>query len=165
MSIPRRLGRLARGFVLGLQDDDRFQQTLRVGRERGETLREAFGEAFGAAWRGATEEWRTAEDETASEERAREGARERGAWSSGARRGGSASFIPRKYPLKVLSAYRYLGLEPGVSVEEVHRKRRDLIKRHHPDRFPDPEKRVKAEEKAARINAAHDAIVRHATGK
>lgn len=143
---------------MNLQDDDRFQQTLRVGRERGETLRETFGEAFGAAWRGAAEEWRAAEEETASEERPRE----RG---SGGRRGGSATFIPRKYPLKVLSAYRYLGLEPGVPVEEVNRRRRDLIKRHHPDRFSDPEKRVKAEEKAARINAAHDAIVRHALRK
>lgn len=162
MSIPRRLGRLARGFYLSLQDDERFQQTLRVGRERGETMRETFGEAFGAAWRGAAEEWRTAEEETASSEGR---ARERGSSKSGGRRGGSTSFIPRKYPLKVLSAYRYLGLEPGVSVEEVHRRRRDLIKRHHPDRFSDPGKRDKAEEKAARINAAHDAIVRHAAGK
>ncbi len=140
---------------MGFQDDERFRETLRVGRERGETLRETFGDAFGAAWRGAAEEWRTAEEERDSEER---NSREK----SGGRRGGSARFIPRKYPLKVLSAYRRLGLEPGTLVEEVHRRRRDLIKRHHPDRFSDPEKRLKAERVAAEINAAHDAIVRHA---
>jgi curved DNA-binding protein CbpA len=46
-------------------------------------------------------------------------------------------------------------------MEEVSRKRRELVKRYHPDRFPDPEKRVKAERLTAQINAAHDTIRRH----
>ena len=58
MSIPRRLGRLARGFVSGLQDDERFRERLRPVRERGEALRGAFE----AALRGASEEWRAAEE-------------------------------------------------------------------------------------------------------
>ena len=63
------LGRMARGFVLGIQDDERFRESIRAGRERGETLKETFGDAFGAAWRGAAEEWRTAEDEREEEKR------------------------------------------------------------------------------------------------
>ena len=50
---------------------------------------------------------------------------------------------------------------PGASIEEVDKKRRDLIKRYHPDRFSEPEKRVRAERITAEINAAHDAIERH----
>lgn len=173
MSIPRRLGRLARGFVSTLQDDDRFREAVRSGRERGETFKDTFGEAFSAAWRGAAEEWRAAEDRHAEEREAHEQAagehesrkrasenrtsdrRER-SWRSTA-----SGFVPRKYPLNVLSAYNRLGLEPGVSIEEVHRKRRELVKRYHPDRFTDPGKRTKAERLTAEINGAHDAIIRH----
>jgi DNA gyrase subunit A len=32
VSIPRRLGRIARGFVSNLQEDERFRETLRTGR-------------------------------------------------------------------------------------------------------------------------------------
>jgi curved DNA-binding protein CbpA len=46
-------------------------------------------------------------------------------------------------------------------MEEVDRRRRDLIKRFHPDRFSDPDKRTRAEHVTAEINAAHDAIERH----
>ena len=179
MSIPRRLGRLARGFVSTLQDDDRFRETLRTGRERGETLRDAFGEAFGAAWRGAAEEWRTAEERHAEEKRAHEQAAEehasRGQASrerhsenrtsgpyEGSWRAAASGFVPRKYPLNVLSAYNRLDLEPGAPLEEVHRKRRELVKRYHPDRFTDAGKRAKAERLTAEINGAHDAIIRHA---
>jgi curved DNA-binding protein CbpA len=49
-------------------------------------------------------------------------------------------------------------------MEEVDRKRRDLIKRFHPDRFSDPEKRVRAERLTAEINAAHDTVERHLAG-
>jgi curved DNA-binding protein CbpA len=65
----------------------------------------------------------------------------------------------------VLSAYERLGLVPGVPMEEVDRKRRDLVKKFHPDRFSDPDKRVRAERVTAEINAAHDAIERHAQRK
>lgn len=174
MSIPRRLGRLARGFVSTLQDDDRFRETMRTGRERGETLKDTFGGAFSAAWRGAAEEWRAAEERHAEERTAHEQAaedhesrrRDAGPRASDRREGSwraaASGFVPRKYPLNVLSAYNRLGLEPGSSIEEVHRKRRELVKRFHPDRFTDPGKRTKAERLTAEINGAHDAIVRHA---
>ena len=169
MSIPRRLGRLARGFVNNLQEDDRFRETLRVGRERGETLRETFGDAFTAAWRGASEEWNTSEEERrASEEQApgenegpgqssSESSKNKSYWQ----RASSTTFAPFKYPLPVLKAYDRLGLDTGANLEEVRKKRRDLVKRYHPDRFPDPDKRVRAERLTSEINAAHDTIARH----
>lgn len=169
MSIPRRLGRLARGFVNNLQEDDRFRETLRVGRERGETLRETFGDAFGAAWRGASEEWNAAEEERRATEEKEEAGKPGGSGrnssqnSSYRQRNYSASsiFTPFKYPLPVLKAYERLGLDTGTGIEEVNRKRRDLVKRYHPDRFSDPEKRVRAERLTSEINAAHDTISRH----
>jgi len=157
VSIPRRLGRIARGFAASLQEDERFRETLRTSRERGGVLRAAFE----AALRGATEEWRSTERRRAAEEQ--RSARER---TSGERPDGwrpSSTFPPRsrRYPPNVLAAYDRLGLMPGASIEEVDKKRRDLIKRYHPDRFSEPEKRVRAERITAEINAAHDAIERH----
>ena len=144
MSIPRRLGRIARGFVSNLQEDERFRETLRAGRERGETLRGAFE----AALRGASEEWRAA----------RESASDPDGWRP---RDSSTTFAPRRYPAGVLAAYDRLGLAPGASIEEVDKKRRELMKRYHPDRFSEPEKRARAERVTAQINAAHDTIERH----
>jgi hypothetical protein len=162
VGIPRRLGRIARGFVSNLQEDERLREsirdTIRTGRERSETIKGAFE----AAWRGAAEEWRTAEERRAAEEAA--GERTNGRSASGrasGRRFSPGSFVPRAYPLEVLSAYNRLGLEPGASLEEVSRKRRELIKKYHPDRFTDPEKRARAERLTAEINAAHDTIERH----
>ena len=155
MSIPRRLGRIARGFAASLQEDERFRETLRTSRERGEALRGAFE----AALRGATEEWRSSEQRRAAEEQ--RGARER---TSGERSDGwrpSSTFPPRRYPPNVLAAYDRLGLMPGASIEEVDKKRRELIKRYHPDRFSEPEKHARAERITAEINAAHDAVERH----
>lgn len=172
MSIPRRLGRLARGFVNNLQEDDRFRETLRVGRERGETLRESFGDAFSAAWRGASEEWNAAEEERRASEGQETGTdagssgRSSSASSSSERssywpRASSATFTPHKYPLPVLKAYERLGLDTGANLEEVRKKRRELVKRYHPDRFSDPDKRVRAERLTSEINAAHDTVARH----
>ena len=152
MSIPRRLGRLAQGFVSSLQEDERFRERLRTSRERSEALRGAFE----AAWKGASEEWRRAEERRAAEETA---AQRTSGWRSA-----TTTFVPRKYPPNVLAAYDRLGLVPGASMEEADRKRRDLVKRFHPDRFSDPEKRVRAERVTAEINAAHDAIERHVVG-
>ena len=152
MSIPRRLGRLAQGFVSSLQEDERFRERLRTGRERSEALRGAFE----AAWKGASEEWRRAE-----EQRAAEGA---GAQRTSGWRSATTTFIPGKYPPNVLAAYDRLGIIPGASMEIVDRKRRELVKRFHPDRFSDPEKRLRAERVTAEINAAHDAIERHVAG-
>ncbi len=170
MSIPRRLGRLARGFVLNLQEDDRLRETLRTGRERGETLRDSFGGAFEAAWRGAAEEWRTAEEERQAEEQQDPGERDTGERGQGRPRDGSGrrgysstTFAPRKFPPPVLKAYERLDLLPGSGLEEISRKRRELIKRYHPDRFSEPDKRVRAERLTAEINAAHDTISRYLT--
>jgi DnaJ-domain-containing protein 1 len=152
VSIPRRLGRIARGFVSNLQEDERFRETLRASRERGEALRGAFE----AALRGASEEWRAAEE--------RRGARERDfredpdGWRI---RDSSTTFAPGRHPPDVLAAYDRLGLMPGTPIEEVDKKRRELIKRYHPDRFSEPEKRARAERVTAQINAAHDTIERH----
>lgn len=159
MSIPRRLGRLARGLVSNLQEDERFRERLRVGRERSEVLKGAFE----AAWKGAYEEWRKAEERRAAEEAAagEDGDAPRSRTSG--RRPSSTTFIPRRYPPEVLAAYNRLGLGPGASMEEVDRKRRDLVKRFHPDRFSDPDKRGRAQRVTAEINAAHDAIERHLT--
>ena len=174
MSIPRRLGRLARGFVINLQEDDRLRETLRAGRERGETLRDSFGGAFEAAWRGAAEEWRTFEEErqreeeqqasedSAGEQTSSRSSRSDSSWRDSYRRSySSTTFAPRKFPPPVLKAYERLGLLPGAGLEEISRKRRDLIKRYHPDRFSDPDKRARAERLTAEINAAHDTIARY----
>ncbi len=151
MSIPRRLGRIARGLVSNLQEDERFRETLRPVRERGDALRGAFE----AAVRGASEEWRAAEERRASRERTSNPNGQR------TRRPSSATFVPRRHPPGVLAAYDRLGLMPGAPLEEVDKKRRELVKRYHPDRFSDPEKRVRAERVTAQINAAHDTIERH----
>jgi len=152
VSIPRRLGRLAQGFVSSLQEDERFRERIRSGRERSEALRGAFE----AAWKGASEEWRRAEERRAAQEAA--------AGGSSAWRAATTTFTPRQYPPHVLSAYDRLGLVPGAPMEEVDRKRRELVKRFHPDRFSDPEKQVRAERVTAEINAAHDAIERYEEG-
>jgi DnaJ-domain-containing protein 1 len=151
VSIPRRLGRIARGLVSNLQEDERFRESLRPVRERGEALRGAFE----AALRGASEEWRAAEE--------RRTARERASDPDGRRtRSSSTTFAPpRRYPPDVLAAYNRLGLMPGTSIDEVDKKRRELIKRYHPDRFSDPERRARAQRITAEINAAHDKIERH----
>lgn len=166
MSISRRLGRLAQGFVSSLQEDERFRERLRASRERSEALRDAFE----AGWRGASEEWRRAEERRAAEAAAAEEAAEnaRNSTSEGRNQGWRATattFVPRRYPPNVLAAYDRLGLIPGASMEEVDKRRRDLVKRFHPDRFSDPEKRVRAERVTSEINAAHDAIERHVLRK
>lgn len=161
MSIPRRLGRLAQGFVSSLQEDERFRERIRTSRERSEALRGAFE----AAWRGASEEWRRAEEQRRAAEEAAAAESERARRRSHERTSGwratATTFATRRYPPNVISAYDRLGLVPGASMEEVDRKRRELVKRFHPDRFSDPEKRIRAERVTAEINAAHDAIERH----
>ena len=144
MSLGRRLGRLARGFVSNI-NDERLRETLRAGRERGETLRDAFE----AAWRGATEEWWAVEEHRPSE-------RYSYGW-----RPSSPPYTPKKYPPNVLAAYHKLGMGAVEDLVEVRRKRRELVKRYHPDRFAEPEQRARAERLTAEINAAHDIIERY----
>ncbi len=155
MSLGRRLGRLARGFVSNV-GDERFRETVRPLRQRGETLRSAVG----AAWRGAAE-WRAAEERAAAEEE-NGGERASAGSSSGATWGAAAPpFVPRRYPPQVLYAYHRLGLNPGDPLETVNKRRRNLVKRHHPDRFVEPGQRARAERITAEINASHDLIERH----
>ena len=158
MSIPRRLGRLARGFVSNI-NDERVRETVRAGRERGESLKDALD----AARRGFTEEWRRANEERAAEERIAEGVS--GERSSRDRMNGwratAPRYMPKQYPPEVLAAYHRLGLGAGSSLEEVNKKRRDLVKRYHPDRFVEPEQRERAEKLTAQINADHDVVERH----
>lgn len=161
MSLGGRLGRLARGFVSNI-NDDRLRETVRVGRERGETLKDALG----AAWRGAAEEWRSAAEERAFGEQNRATAersagRTRERWSEARWTASSPRFTPRQYPPHVLAAYHRLGLGAGSSLDEANRKRRELVKRYHPDRFAEPGQRARAERLTAEINAAHDVIERH----
>jgi DnaJ-domain-containing protein 1 len=153
VSLGRRLGRLAWGFVSNM-NDERLRETIRVGRERSETLKGAFE----AAWRGAAEEWRAAE-ERASRERVSE-ERASGEHAYGWRPT-STRYVPRKYPPNVVAAYHRLDLGPGADLGEVRRKRRELVKRYHPDRFVDSQQRKRAERLTAEINAAHDTIERH----
>ena len=156
MSLGRRLGRLARGFVSDV-GDERFRETVRPLRQRGETLKSAVG----AAWRGAAAEWRAAEERAAAEEE-NGGERASADRSSGATwRAAASPFVPRRYPPQVLYAYHRLGLNPGDPLETVNKRRRDLVKRHHPDRFVEPGQRARAERITAEINASHDLIERH----
>lgn len=147
MSIPHRLGRLARGFVSNLSDEY-LRETIRIGRERGETLKDVFE----ATWRSATLQ-RSPAEERAS------GGRISGRWEQGA--SSPRRYTPKRFPLDVLAAYDRLGLGAGSSLEDVRRKRRELVRRCHPDRFVDPEQRRRAEKLTAEINAAHDLIERH----
>jgi DnaJ-domain-containing protein 1 len=158
VSLGSRLGRLARGFVSNV-GDERFRETVRPLRQRGETLRSAVG----AAWRGAAAEWRAAEERAAAEEE-NGGERASAGRAAGATWGAASyapPFVPRRYPPQVLYAYHRLGLNPGDPLETVNKRRRDLVKRHHPDRFVESGQRARAERITAEINASHDLIERH----
>ena len=58
------------------------------------------------------------------------------------------------------NSYEILGVNPNSSDEEIKKAHRNLINKHHPDRFVNAPKEVKeaAEEKTKEINAAYDAI-------
>ena len=138
-------------------NDDRLRETVRVSRERGETLKDALG----AAWRGAAEEWRSAAEEENQAAAGRYAGRARERWSEARWTASSPLYTPRQYPPHVLAAYHRLGLDAGSSLDEANRKRRELVKRYHPDRFVEPKQRARAERLTAEINAAHDIIERH----
>lgn len=164
----RRLGRLARGFVSRNIGEERFKETVRFGRERGETLKDALG----AARRAAAEEWRAAEERRRTEQEAvgepRSGERastRTSSWRPSATwRNAAPGYVPKRYPPEVLVAYHKLGLSPGDGLEAANKKRRELVKLHHPDKFVEPDKRVRAEKLTAEINAAHDVVERYLLG-
>src|SRR5437667_100555 len=68
---------------------------------------------------------------------------------------GAERLRARWVPERKLRYYRVLGLEPGVSLEELKQTHKDLVKVWHPDRFADdPRQQQKAEEKLKEINEA-----------
>jgi DnaJ-class molecular chaperone len=88
-----------------------------------------------AAWQGASEEWRERTE------------------AAKARRSDA--------PKRVREAYGRLGLRVDSRLEAADRARRELIKKYHPDRFPDPDQQRRAAQVTAEINAAHDTIRRY----
>jgi len=66
----------------------------------------------------------------------------------------------RWVPESKLRYYRVLGLEPGVSLEELKQTHKDLVKVWHPDRFADdPRLQQKAQEKLKEINEAYEQVL------
>jgi len=51
--------------------------------------------------------------------------------------------------------YQVLDVSAGATNEEITRSYRRLMRVTHPDHFPDPEQRAKAEERAKLLNAAY----------
>ena len=67
----------------------------------------------------------------------------------------------RPVPHELKNDFAELGLSPGASEEECKEAYKKLLKMHHPDRHgADPDKMKKATEKASRINAAYDRLVK-----
>ena len=63
-------------------------------------------------------------------------------------------------PQRKLRFYRVLGLEPGVSLEDLKQAHRDLVKVWHPDRFADDLRlQKKAQEKLKEINEAYEQVL------
>jgi curved DNA-binding protein CbpA len=58
-------------------------------------------------------------------------------------------------------AYYILELQPGASQSEVKQAYRKLVKIWHPDRFVEPQQKLKAEEKIKQINAAYKTLKSH----
>lgn len=62
--------------------------------------------------------------------------------------------------------YRILGLEPGVSIDEIKEAWRELVKVWHPDRFTnDPKLQKRAHEKLKEINGAYEVLVKNLNSK
>src|SRR5437763_5424305 len=73
---------------------------------------------------------------------------------------GAERLRARWVPERKLRYYRVLGLEPGVSLEELKQTHKDLVKVWHPDRFADdPRLQQKAQEKLKEINEAYEQVL------
>ena len=59
---------------------------------------------------------------------------------------------------QVLQWYANLELAPGARVEEIDAAYERLVRRYHPERHPDPERRRAAEKLLARLEAARDGL-------
>lgn len=58
----------------------------------------------------------------------------------------------------LVKSYAVLGLPFGAGLDVVTKKWRELITRHHPDRFQDPKERERATKTSAEINEAYQKI-------
>ena len=56
--------------------------------------------------------------------------------------------------------YRILGVSRDATDAQIKSAYRDLARRHHPDNYPDPERRARAEERMKEINEAYGIIRR-----
>lgn len=59
-----------------------------------------------------------------------------------------------------INYYAILGVSVNASRDEINRSYRQLMRRIHPDRFPDPAERQRAEERAKEVNAAYAILSR-----
>lgn len=60
----------------------------------------------------------------------------------------------------IKACYKLLEIEPGCTLEELKRSRKDLVQVWHPDRFSNDERlQIKAEERVKQINAAYDTLL------
>lgn len=61
---------------------------------------------------------------------------------------------------RLIQYYRVLELPNGASLEEVRGAYKTLMKKYHPDKFQDPQKRAEATELVKKINGAYTELVK-----
>ena len=59
-----------------------------------------------------------------------------------------------------MDPYEVLGVSPGASPEEIKTAYRTLVKRYHPDKYPDAVMKARAEERIKEINEAYDMLTK-----
>ena len=61
--------------------------------------------------------------------------------------------------------FEVLGLRPTAGADEVRAAYRALVKQHHPDKFPDAERRAAAQQKMVTLNLAYEEAYHLATSR
>lgn len=61
--------------------------------------------------------------------------------------------------------FEVLGLRPTAGADEVRAAYRALVKQHHPDKFPDAERRKAAQQKMVALNLAYEEAYHLATSR
>jgi len=64
-------------------------------------------------------------------------------------------------PSEVVEALKVMGLGPEASWQDVTRAFRKLTAEHHPDKFSDPKRKRRAEERFKKITAAYHQLQKH----